>query len=468
MKTITVADYTLRKLNESGVNSLLFREKAAIAVGLDKLGADIIELPAVRSPKEDAVIGKTISASVSGCRVCIPAGSTPKEIEDAWNCVKFAQVPRLQIALPTSTVQMEYRFHIKESACLEMIRSLCASAKGYRCEVEFAALDATRTALPFLIDACTAAVESGADCVTLCDDAGECLPEEIRDIVSAVRKAVRVQLLVQVSDKIGLGVANAVTALRAGADGVKTCISGSAFSDTLPTARFDAAVRAKGELLGFRTGLKETELQSDIDGMLKKLGHAADKKASSASEESAELLLDASSSVTQIADAVKLLGYALSDEDLGHVCDALRLVFEKKDSVGRKELDAVIASSAMQVPSTYHLKNYVNSSSNLTAAMSQVVLTRGDEELDGVASGDGPIDASFKALEQCLGCHYELDDFQIQAVTEGREALGSALVRLRSGGKLYSGNGISADIVSAAIRAYINALNKIVYDETNV
>ena len=465
MKTIIVADYTLRKLSEAGVNSLLFREKAAIASGLCGLGADIIELPAVRSPKEDAVIGKTISSTVTGCRVSIPAGTTPEEIAAAWNCVKSAQKPRLLIALPTSTVQMEYRFHIKESACLEKIRALCTAARGCFCEVEFSALDATRTALPFLIEACTAAVAAGADCITLCDDAGESLPEEITALVSAVREAVSVQLLVQVSDKIGLGTANALAAIRAGADGVKTCITATAFSDTLPTARFAAAVRAKGELLDICTRLKDTELQSDIDGMLKQIEHTAYPAASA--DTKAEILLDASSSLAQIGEAAEQLGYQLSDEDLGRVCDALRRVCETKDSVGRKEFDAIIATAAMQVPSTYHLKNYVNSSSNFAASMSHVVLTRDGEDLDGMAAGDGPIDASFKALEQCLGCHYELDDFQIQAVTEGREALGSALVRLRSGGKLYSGNGISTDIVNAAIRAYINALNKIVYDETN-
>ena len=83
----------------------------------------------------------------------------------------------------------------------------------------------------------------------------------------------------------------------------------------------------------------------------------------------------------------------------------------------------------------------------------------------GMSVGDGPIDASFLAIEQIIGHHYELDDFQIQAITEGREAMGSALVKLRAGGKLYSGNGISTDIIGASIRAYINALNKIVYEE---
>ena len=97
--------------------------------------------------------------------------------------------------------------------------------------------------------------------------------------------------------------------------------------------------------------------------------------------------------------------------------------------------------------------------------MSQVTLKCNGESIVGVSVGDGPIDSAFRAIEQCIGYHYELDDFQVQSVTEGKEALGSALVRLRNNGKLYSGNGISTDIVAASIRAYINALNKIVFEE---
>ena len=88
--------------------------------------------------------------------------------------------------------------------------------------------------------------------------------------------------------------------------------------------------------------------------------------------------------------------------------------------------------------------------------------------LQGVSIGDGPIDAAFLAIEQITGRHYELDDFQIQAVTEGREAMGQTLVKLRSGGRVYSGQGISTDIVGASIRAYLSALNKIVYEEESV
>jgi 2-isopropylmalate synthase len=97
--------------------------------------------------------------------------------------------------------------------------------------------------------------------------------------------------------------------------------------------------------------------------------------------------------------------------------------------------------------------------------MTQITLSCNGETICGVSAGDGPIDSAFRAIEQCIGHHYELDDYQVQSVTEGKEALGSALVKLRVDGKLFSGNGTSTDIVAASIRAYINALNKIVFEE---
>ena len=154
----------------------------------------------------------------------------------------------------------------------------------------------------------------------------------------------------------------------------------------------------------------------------------------------------------------------LSVKRVAKVYAAFLRIADKKN-VGEKELDAIVASAALQVPPTYTLESYVINSGNVITATAQVKLLKQGKTLSGFAVGDGPIDAAFLAIEQIIGHHYELDDFQIQAVTEGREAMGSALVRLREDGKLYSGKGISTDIIGASIHAYLNALNKIVYEE---
>jgi len=165
---------------------------------------------------------------------------------------------------------------------------------------------------------------------------------------------------------------------------------------------------------------------------------------------------------------VERLGYDLSEDDGAKVYEAFQLIAAKKEKVSQKELDAIVASAAMQVPASYLLDTYVITAGNTIAATAHLKLKKADALMEGASIGDGPIDAAFKAIESITGCHYELDDFQIQAVTEGREAMGQAVVKLRSGGKLYSGKGISTDIVGASIRAYISALNKIVYEEETV
>ena len=164
-----------------------------------------------------------------------------------------------------------------------------------------------------------------------------------------------------------------------------------------------------------------------------------------------------------VISAVTKLGYDLSEEDQKKVYEEFLRVAKKKN-VTSKELDAIVASAALQVPATYKLISYVVNNGNIISASAQITLEKDEKQMQGICVGDGPVDAAFRAIDQIIGHHYELDDFQIQSVTEGKEAMGSALVKLRADGKLYSGNGISTDIIGAGIRAYLNAVNKIVYE----
>ena len=164
---------------------------------------------------------------------------------------------------------------------------------------------------------------------------------------------------------------------------------------------------------------------------------------------------------------VERLGYSLSDEDAEAVFEAFKKIAASKERVSATELDAIVASAALQVPPTYTLDGYVINSGLSFKATSHISLRKNGELIEAVSLGDGPIDSSFKSIESVVGKHYELDDFSIQAVTEGREAMGESVVKLIADGKVYSGRGISTDIVESSIRAYINALNKIAYEEQN-
>ena len=461
MKKINIADITLKKLSMEREVSLLFREKTAIAACADSLGCDAVELAGIKNLREDTIIYKTISQNIQNATVAIPVGFSADDVNNAWECVKEAKKPRLQVEVPTSTVQMEYTYHIKSDKMIEKIGELTKQAKGLCDDVEFCAIDATRTEVEFLIACAKAAEQNGAGVITLCDDAGVSLPEEIANLVSKVSDAVNVPVYVQVSNRIFMAVASAVEAIKAGADGLKCAMVGK---DVLLTGQISDAVRTCSAQLDATTDLNNTTIHASIDDMISNISHEAYESDKTISEKK-KILLDSDSTISQVAQAAQVLGYDISDSDCGNVYKALMQICEKKGNVGAKELEALIASTAMQAPSTYHLESYTTNSSNLTSSMSQVTLKCNDEIICGVSTGDGPIDSVFRAIEQCIGYHYELDDFQVQSVTEGKEALGSALVRLRNNGKLYSGNGTSTDIVAASIRAYINALNKIVAEE---
>ena len=456
MKNLYVSDITLRVAAEELGHEISFREKLNIAALLQKTGVNSIELPFITSGKEDIVIYRTIAESVSGCAVCIPCDSE-EAIAAVADCIKANENCVLQISVPISTVQMEYTYHIKAPKMLDKIAALCKTATEVTSNVEFVARDATRAEAGFAASCAKIACENGAKAVTVCDDGGVCFPDEFAAIIKEI-KAVGVNTVyVQPSNKLEFAAACAVEAIKAGADGVKTSAVGSEF---LSTDTLADIIRAKGAALSVESNLDVTAIHNIVSGVA-----ATDKKEVQSAVTTDNATLDSNCTLADITTEIAALGYELSDEDNGKVYDEFKRVITKKGSIGLRELEAIIASTAMQVPSTYHLVNYVVNSGNIITATANITLEKDGETLAGVSIGDGPIDAAFHAIEQIIGFHYELDDFQIQAVTKGREAIGSSIIRLRAGGKLYSGNGVSTDIIGACIRAYINALNKIVYGE---
>ncbi len=455
MKKVFVSDVTLCKAAESR-KTLTFRQKLNIVAALSKAGLSAVELPTLSDNAEAAVVYRTIAESAENIKISINAGSTSEQIKSTYECVKSAKDLCLQVVMPVSTVQMEYIYHLKSGKMLEKITKLIATAKQC-CEcVEFVALDATRADADFLRRCCAAAADNGATAVTLTDTAGVYFPEEIAALVKNIKEASDVKVYVEPSNALCLGAACAVAAISAGADGIKTATGDK---DSVSAGDFANIIRAKGEAMGVDTDLDITAINNIVKSISETTGVAEDTTVTDNTS------LSAKATLADITAQIKSLGYDLSAEDNGKVYEEFCRVAAKKESIGLRELEAIIASSAMQVPSTYHLINYVVNSGNIISATANITLERDGEQLSGVSIGDGPIDAAFHAIEQIIGHHYELDDFQIQAVTKGREAVGSSIIRLRADGKLYSGNGVSTDIIGACIRAYINALNKIVYEE---
>lgn len=469
MRKIRISDVTLRECASSPKHSLSFREKIEIAKLTDKLHCDIIEMPEIGNPSSDVLLIKTIASLMKHSAVCVNVGTDIGGVEAAWNCVKGAKKPMLKVSIPVSTVQMEYKFGKKPPVVLGSAEALVKECKKYTDEIEFSAEDAARGEKTFLADIIRAVIAAGANKINLCDSEGKLLPNEIAELIRELYEAVpelkKVGLSVEVSDKLNMATAAAFSAVAAGADEIKTVAD--VFG--LPTLENIMNVfAARGDASGISSKVRTTEI-GRVAAQMKNF-FTTSKSENSPFEtgvnNAENLTLDKNDTITTVIAAVKKMGYDLSEEDNANVFAAFKRVAEKKDFVGTKELEAIVASSALQVPSTYTIDSYVINSGNVITATANIKLVRDGKALSGVSIGDGPVDAAFLAIEQITGHHYELDDFQIRAVTEGREAMGSSLVKLRSAsGKLYSGTGISTDVIGASIRAYVSALNKIAYEE---
>ncbi len=469
MKKIQITDLTLCDTQSDTEVCLGFKEKIAIAKQLDRMNVDCIDFGKINNPKTDPLLIETVAPLLKHSAISLTIGLEQTENEIVCKAVAAAKNPRLKLSVPVSTVGMEYLSHKKPSVMTELAGNVirdCAEKVPY---IEFCAEDASRAEHDFLISIIKTAIDAGASQITLCDSACAMLPSEtsrfISDIINEIPEIKDKCLTYVCPDRIHMAVAGSFAAVEAGACGIKTCASGDKYASLLAVSEF---LRSRGDSMGITSSLDCTVVSTSIKNINHTIKYKTDifaeKSENSEAVDESNISLDKSDDITSVSSAVKKLGYDLSPEDEAKVFEAFVRVAEKK-KVNARELEAIVATSAMQVPSTYRLVSFLTNSGNVISASAHICLEKDGVKCEGITVGDGPIDASFMAIEQIVGHHYELDDFQIQSVTEGHEAMGNALVRLRSGGKIYSGNGISTDIIGASIHAYLNALNKIIYEE---
>ena len=458
MRKIRISDVTMKQAAEGF--SLSFKEKIELSKLLDKLGVSVIELEGIQSSRIDSLRIKSIAAAVADSIVAVPVQLNKESVQQVWSALQEAKHPRLQVCAAVSSVQMEYLFHKKPDAMLKAISEIVAACKAVCADVEFVADDATRADPDFLKKAMEAAMTAGATTVTVCDTAGTMLPNEFAAFVAQLPKNVR--LGVSCVDTLSMADACAIAAVGEGADEIKAAAYPLGSANLANIARLLAA---RGDSFDAACGVHTAQLSRTMDRITQICQAGKGKSTLAAAQNDTGIYLTAHDDIAAVTKVAQQLGYDLSEEDSIKVYDAFQRIAAKREQVSSKELDAIIASAAMQVPPTFKLDTFVITSGNTISATAHIKLTKNDVPMEGVSIGDGPIDAAFVAIEKITGCHYELDDFQLQAVTEGREAMGQTVVKLRSGGKVYSGRGISTDIVGAGIHAYISALNKIVYEE---
>lgn len=462
MKKILVSDLTMRECHR--VCEPSFKEKIEMVRTLEQTGVDVLEVARFGGGKAEELFLHSVIPFMKDTVLSCPVGNDEASVEAAYAAIAGAAHPRLHVMLPTSTVQMEYMSHKKPAAMLELADKLCRKAASLCADVEFSALDATRSDPAFLASVLRTVIAAGVTTVTVCDTVGTMLPHEAEEFVASLIREIpelaNVTLGVEFSAESGLGVALAVSAIRAGATQVKCAVGIKAYP---ALEEFAAVLRAKSDVLSVSSALSHVGLGHAcrrVEGILSPAAIAAEKTPLSIPAEVEPFVLHGDDEMGTVALCIKKLGYELNDEDVAKVYENFKRLSDKKE-ISAKELEAIIATSAMECVPVYKLKNYAISTGNLLSATAHICLEKDGEAFEKVSLGKGPIDAAFVAIEKVVGHHYELDDFQIRSVTEGREAMGEAIVKLRHEGKLYSGRGLSTDIIGSSIRAYINALNKI-------
>jgi len=465
MNRITVADSTLKNNSEA----LSFNEKISVATMLDALMLDVIELPAIKNVKADTLFLHTLASLTKHSTLSCTCALDTEAVKTTADALKNAEKFRLLLCAPISTVQMEYIHHIKAPAMLDKISEVCALACSLCADVEISLQDATRAERDFLYKAISTAINAGVKTVNLCDDAGDMLPSEIEAFVSDVKTNTKgadgITLSVECSDALDMGVSATVLSVLAGAKQIKAAARGNA----VPLLSLCKVIKEKGDALGIECSLNMAQVEKtvcDINEIGKK-SPAASAFDSGTGSASISISLENIETAAKLGEVIATLGYELSDNDIKDIYSEFCKAREEKP-VTIKKLEMIIAETAMQVAPTYKLVSYVINSGNVITPTANIELERGGERLQGFCVGNGPIDAAFLAIEKITGHHFELDDFSIRSITRGYEAFGSTLVKLRHNGKIFSGSGVSTDIVGASITAYVNALNKIYAEEANI
>ena len=467
MNKIRISDRTILLKSQGNEATLSFKEKVEIARLLESANVDVVEFPAIENEKTDTLLLKTACAFLKNSIMSVPVGNTIESVELTYNAIKSASKPRLSVALPVSPVGMEYICHKKAPKMIELIKTLVEKAVSLCSDVEFVALDATRAENDVLVAAIKTAITAGAKTITICDNEASMLPDAFTSFLEETKKAIpeldNVDLGVLCEDTNGCATASSMLAVTHGCAEVKCASYNSNITSIVTISNI---IRNNGDKLDVCCSLKYSEFLRIINQVAKIADgkHIVSVTETTSSIPASEFNLTENDSQETVLKAVKNLGYDLSDEDSAKVFERFKSVASKK-TISNKELDAIVATTALQVTPAYKLVDYVINTGNIITSSAQITLEKDGENKQAIGIGDGPIDAAFTTIEQIVGHHYELDDFQIHSVTEGREATGSALVKLRANGKLYSGNGVSTDIIGASIRAYINAINKIIFEE---
>ncbi|MDA8425234.1 MAG: 2-isopropylmalate synthase [Treponema sp.] len=495
-RRIRIFDTTLRDGEQSPGCSMNLGEKLGVARQLERLGVDVIEAGFAAASPGDAAAVSAIAAEIRGPVIASLARALERDIDAAWEAIRASARPRIHVFLATSPIHMEHKLKMGAKEVLERAAAMVAYAKR-RCEdVEFSAEDASRSDPDFLRRVFSAVIEAGATTINMPDTVGYSVPDEFGELVRSVRSGVkgieRVVFSVHCHNDLGLAVANTLAAIDAGAEQVECTVNG--IGERAGNAALEEivmALRTRADRYGATTGVETTQLYtasrlvSSVTGVKVQPNKAVIGENAFAHEAGIhqhgvlanratyEIMTPESVGIPQSVmvlgkhsgrhafdQRLAQLGIRVDPKTLPELFERFKALADKKKVVSDKDIEALAIGAAIQPQERFRLDRFVINSGNTIAATSTVRLAlQGGGHAERVAVGDGPIDASFKAIDQIVGKRPVLEDFALDAVTGGKDAQGEARVRIELEGRRYNGRGLSTDVVEASVRAYLGAIN---------
>lgn len=497
MDKILIFDTTLRDGEQSPGFSMNIQEKLQVASQLEKLNVDIIEAGFPIASEGDFEAVKKIAQAIKKCKVAALARAEDKDIERAWNAVKEAKSPVIHTFISTSDFHLKYQLHLSQQEVLHKAVKAVKLAKSYTPNVEFSAMDATRTSRDYLCKVIESAIDAGAVTINIPDTVGYAIPQEFGDLIRHLHENVsnidRATLSVHCHNDLGLAVANSLAAVFNGARQVECAINGIGeragnasleelvmairtrkdflqLSTQVITEQIFSASRLISRITGINVqpnkaivGANAFAHESGIhqDGLLKEKITYEIMTPGSIGVPQSTLVLGKHSGRHAFRDRLKKMGVELTDQELNIIFKRFKDLADKKKEVFDEDLYAIMADEIIQVPEKYKLLNMNVTSGTVALPTATVELEAYGKRLKDAGFGDGPVDAAFKTIAKMIGTKSKLLKYSVNSITGGTDAQGEVTVRLEENDIVVNGQGAHTDIIMASAKAYINALNRL-------
>ena len=503
MEKVIIFDTTLRDGEQSPGYSMNITEKLRVARQLEKLGVDIIEAGFPVASEGDFQAVREIARTIRKCQVAGLARAGDMDIDIAWEAIKEAENPRIHTFISTSDIHLKYQLRKTREEVLEMAIRAVKRAKGYTPNVEFSAMDATRSDREYLATVIEAAIHAGATTVNIPDTVGYAIPLEFGKLIKYLKEKVknsdRAVFSIHCHNDLGLAVANSLAAVLNGARQVECTINGigeragnasmeeivmimrtrkdSLNLDTgvvsemiYPSSRLltmitGVAVQPNKAIVGANAFAHESGIHQD--GLLKEKITYEIMTPQSIGMTKSTLVMGKHSGRHAFRDRLKELGYDLSEKDLNQAFKHFKELADKKKEIYDEDIEALVAEVVLRAPDKYKLLHVNVVSGDVTIPTATLQMEIEGQVVKDVGHGDGPVDAVFKTVAKITGTKSKLVKYSVNSITGGTDAQGEVTVRLEEDGNVVVGQGAHTDIIMASVLAYINALNRLDYIKKN-